>query len=359
VPARTHYRKITTTTLVNGYLKALFAIGPDWAPTQAAPSARFQILQHLVRSQDANERSLGLELCKQWLRTQGPSRGLGVEYQGLKPMVEFWKPETYGEWFDEWRRVWRFVCDEMSGWPPAERRRGASLLIDGASGLVQYKAVSDEVLDTLFEFADDQDVDHKELVHFVIHTKRFPGFPKTAASRIKKLDKKLTGSSLWDRVRRYVLFTDWGEDYAFVDGRSAKITIVDKRIRSLAEELAANDELLRTHVPRLVCSDGIKLGQFGFEVASANSNSQLDELVIQSITDSGPGVNGQFVSGYVDGLRKIDKLRSDEVELRLLSEPATRMVGVECAFRCGATAPVLKKLLALYKSGHIRGRSPL
>ena len=338
-----------------GVLKALFAIGPEWAPTEAAPSDRFQILEGLIRSHDTNERSLGLELCKQWLSTRGPMRVIGVEYQGLKPTVRFWTPKTYGEWFDEWKRVWRFVCDEMRGWPSVEKRRGASLLINGASGLVQYKAISGEVLDTLFELADDPDVDHKELVHFVIHIKRYQpqGFPKRAASRIERLDKKLTGSSLWDRIRRYVLFTDWGEDYDFVNGKAEKIDLVGERIRTLAEELAADDELLRTLVPRLVCSDGIKLGQFGFDVASANINSQLDELVIQIITDSMPCVNGQFVSGYVRGLRKFDQIRSDNVELRLLSEASTRMIGVDCASRCGATVSVLKKLLDLHKSGHV------
>ncbi len=92
-----------------GTLLSLFVIGMGWAPTAATPDQRFPVIEELLRSNDTAMRELGLELCEQWFSTYGGSRIVGVEYQGMRPTVEFWRPKTYGEIYDHWKKVWDYL----------------------------------------------------------------------------------------------------------------------------------------------------------------------------------------------------------------------------------------------------------
>src|SRR5690606_19434372 len=104
-----------------GTLVELFGIGYGWAPTEAEPDERFPILEKLVRSSDTSERNLGLELCTEWLSPRGGVRFIGSEYQGLRPPVVFWRPTTSTDVFDAWRKVWRFLRNEIQTWPDDAR----------------------------------------------------------------------------------------------------------------------------------------------------------------------------------------------------------------------------------------------
>jgi hypothetical protein len=336
-------------------LLTLFAIGPEWAPTQAPPCDRFHILESLIRSKDVNERALGLDLCGQWFSTQYPMRVIGVEHQGLRPTIVFWSPITYGELYEAWKRAWKLLRDEMGGWESSEKQRGAVRLIDSAQCLIEVPAMSTEVLDTLFAFADDPNVDRRNLVHFVIQTTRFLGcrLPNPTIARIEKLDRKLTGRSFWDHVSRYVLLTDWAEDLTNVHGRPVRGNVLEGRIKKLAQELRSNHIFQHKYIPRLVCCEGIKLVQFGFELASGRKKPEMDEVVLKAVEEAVPNANAFFVSGYLKGLRQTDAVRSDELILRLLAKLSTRTIGVNSAWRSGWSVPVLTELLKLYRSGHI------
>lgn len=179
-----------------GIFVDLFSIGVGWAATQAPPDDRFPILERFVRSSNAAERKLGLELCGEWLNTRGGTRIVGAEYQGMRPTLTFWRPRTYGEMFDSWRKVWRFLRSERKGWPEPDRRMAATRLIDSGMELVRYTAVADEVVETLFELSGDSTVDKRHFIQAVIGNLRHPNskFPKGVRSKL--------GLTLGDRPLR-------------------------------------------------------------------------------------------------------------------------------------------------------------
>jgi hypothetical protein len=338
-----------------GTLAGLFMIGVGWAATEASPAERFPILEELVRSSDANRRALGLILCGQWLDTSGGFRVVGVEYQGLRPTKDFWRPKTYGELWDCWKRVWRFLRDELRSWAPSDRHLAASRLVDAAGGLLYQPALADEVLDTLFELAEDTAVERQMLVQFVIRVLRFRSVKllKSVVSRLKALDKKLTGATFWDRFSRYVLYTNWDEDYSFKQKAITELESPKKRVKQLAGELIRSDRYMGEHLPRLVTREGHRLGQFGYELAKADKGCRRDEAILKAVVDAGPDAKSQFVGGYLAGVRELRPARWEEVLLGLLADASTRTIGVECVWRSGISERVVEALLTLSENDEV------
>jgi hypothetical protein len=85
-----------------GILLDFFKTGLGWAATQASPEDRFPVIEELLGSHEQRRKELGLQLCEKWLSTDGGSRVVGPEYQGLRPEVAFWRPKTWDEVFGAW-----------------------------------------------------------------------------------------------------------------------------------------------------------------------------------------------------------------------------------------------------------------
>lgn len=339
-----------------GTLLGLFEIGLGWAPTMAPPSERFPILAELVRCTDSNRRSLGLELCEHWLNTHGGFRIVGVEYQGLKPTVQFWRPKKYGEVFDSWRQVWRFLKTEMAGWNTADRNSAAACLVDASFGLTSFAALSDEVFDTLEDLATDGAIDRRRLTQFVIRKLRFGGEKQDSAvvTRLKKLDRLLTGTTFWERFSRYVLNTNWDEDIRR-DGTEEKLPL--KKTNELVKELVDNRELLEKHLPNFVTASGHRLPQFGAELAQALATSAFDADVLDAVANARSDANTEFAGGYLSGVREIDRERWERLILGLLADDARRDFGIECVWRSGVSEKVLRKMLELYTAKTVSSRA--
>lgn len=121
-----------------GILLGLFETGPGWAATQASPGERFPIIEELLGSHERLRRELGLQLCTHWLSTYRGARSVGAEYQGIRPEVEFWRPQTWSEVIDAWRLVWRHLFTETRSWDAEERRLANRTLIEvGARAVIR------------------------------------------------------------------------------------------------------------------------------------------------------------------------------------------------------------------------------
>ncbi len=342
-----------------GTLLDLFGVGLGWAATMAPPSERFPILEELVRSTDVSRRALGLELCERWLSTQGGCRIIGVEYQGLKPTVEFWRPKTYGEVFDYWRQAWRFLKTEMAGWNEANRNYAAACLVDAAFGLTSFLPLSDEVMDTLQDLAADRAIDRQRLTQFVIRKLRFGGEKPDSrvVSRLQELDVQLTGTSFWDRFARHVLNSNWDEDHS-LDGDTLKEEKRPlKRVKDLVKQLADDQDLLTSYLPRFVTASGHRLPHFGVELAKALATNELDAQVLDAAANAGKDVKAEFVGGYLAGVRESDRARWEHLILGFLDNSSLRNFGIECVWRSGISEKILRKMLTLYAERSISSRA--
>ncbi len=320
------------------------------AATQATPSKRLLILKDLVMSNDTGRRALGLEMCQQWLKTEGTFRIIGPEYQGLKPTIEFWRPETYGEVFDCWREVLRFLRIEMKRFNAADRNRVVEVLVNASEDLVRIGAMAGEVMDILFDLGEDKEVNREPLVRFVIRTLHgnTDNLDKTILARVRQLDKVLTGTSLWERTERYVLHSTWEEDDVFRGGEYKKSTLPDKRVRGLAGEYMRNFTAFSEHLPKLIRASGRRLPDLGMECGKL-AESRFDEELLKHIESGHTHINRFFVSGYFSGLRTQDEKRWETLLHGLLHNRMTRKIAIACIGRSDFTESLLRDMLILLK----------
>ena len=342
-----------------GLLLSLFNFGLGWASTQAAPSKRFPILKDLVMSNDASRRVLGLEMCQQWLKTQSDPRRIGAEYQGLKPTIEFWRPKTYGEVFDYWREVLRFLRVEMKGFNAADRNRVAQVFVTAAQDFVHFMRIEEmvgEIMDVLFELAEDKEINRKSLIQFVNRAlwRRSDDSEDTnpILGRIRQLDKVLTGTSLWQQTERYVLYSTWEEDDVFHGGEYKESSLPSKRVRDLAGEYMGDFTAFSEHLPKLVSASGHRLPELGMGCGKL-AELKFDEELLKHIESGHADVNASFVSGYFSGLRSRDGKRWETLLHRLLHNHVTRKIAIACIGSFGFTESLLHEMLILLQEGEI------
>ncbi len=323
------------------------------AATQAEPSKRFPILKDLVMSNDAGRRALGLEICQRWLKTDEDVRVMGAEYQGLKPKIEFWRPKTYGEVFDCWRQVLRFLRIEMKGFHASDRNRVADVLVTASEDLVRIEAMAGEAMDILFELTEDEEIERKPLIRFVTRTLNGNAgdVDKTGLRRVRQLDKVLTGTSLWQRTQRYVLYGTGEEDYVFHGGTWKKSTLPGKRVRDLAGEYMRDFRVFSEHLPELVTTSGERLRELGLECGKL-AESKFDEEFVRHI-ESSHTADGLFVRGYLSGMRARDGERWETLLHRLLQSDVTRKIAIACIGGSDFTESLLRDMLILFRQGKI------
>jgi len=338
-----------------GTLLSLFQIGLGWAPTEAPPDQRMPIVEELLRATDASMRELGLELCEHWLSTHGGMRIIGAEYQGMRPTAEFWRPKTYGEIYDCWRNAWDFLWEESRGWADSDRRKAHSTIKKAASSLIGIPAVSEKVMTTLFDVAKDSATDKAELLQFVIRKLKLQieKLPKEVVSGLRELDRLLTGESYWDRFSRYVLLTNWDEDYMYKGEQLIESTVPKKKVMELVNEIVKKPDLLRELLPRFVISSGHRLYQFGQELAIALNDRSIERQIISAHESALPTVGTQFSGGYFAGVKQLDKEAWELTVMELLVSDSLRTVGVELLSRSGISDRIIHELMRLYRSGKV------
>ena len=201
------------TNNASGTFANLFSLIPGLAATVAPAHKRINVLRTVLQSPSLEQRKLGLRASQAALSTGHGMRIVGPEHQGLRPQIQFWRPKTYGELYDAFRAVWNLVLAVSEEWEQDERMEATSILIDAATGLIRFQNLSEMVFDTLDRLAEDEATDKRKLVRFVtfhlgFHKKRMT--PETIA-RIQNLKDRLDGTCFASRLRRVVLFSDWGE----------------------------------------------------------------------------------------------------------------------------------------------------
>lgn len=326
------------------------------AATQAAPSKRFPILKDLVMSNDTGRRALGLEMCQQWLKTGGTFRIIGPEYQGLNPTIEFWRPETYGEVFDYWREVLRFLRVEMKRFNAADRNRVADVLATASEDLVRIEAMAGEVMDILVELAEDKEVNREPLIRFVIRTlwrnSNDSDNTKTILGRVRQLDKVLVGTSLWERTERYVLYSTSQEYHVYHSEEEKESNLPSKRVRDLAGEYMRDFTAFSEHLPKLVSASGYRLQELGMECGKL-AESRFDEELLKHVESGRAHINGFFASGYFGGVRNQDEKRWETLLRHLLHDQKTRKIALACIGRSDFTESLLRDLLILLRERKI------
>lgn len=338
-----------------GTLLGLFRIGPENAATEASPIERLPILLELLRSDDDLKR-VGLKVAESALQASGRGfRMVGPEYQGIKERAVLWVPKTYGEWWAASRAYWDCLINETRGWPDALRREANSTIIDCAAEQLRIHAHREEVLSMLEQVADDPATDIRRLNHFFIQQARWhrDEDDQSVHFRLRRLEGRLTRSSLESRFQRYVLDTTWDEweDYS-LEGELREHSRPKRLVRALAVRVAGSDEDFACLLPMLVggTTETAALFAFGQSLCAADEDNQR---LLAMLEFEGDAINSQCLGGYLAGLREGDPAKWQQVLLGLLASKDTANRGADLVWRSGADDCVLNACMDAFEAGWI------
>jgi len=348
--ARTLLKMGTTETSnysnnASGTFSGLF-YGPV-APTEAPPAHRLPVLEAALKSEDIDERSLGLKACEIALSTYGGVRVVGAEYQGLKPVAKLWMPKTCGEIFDAYRAVWNLLFEVSRVWPDEERKAANNVLISAAHGLLQIEPLASEVLKTVEELIDDSATELRSVVKFIVDTRRFrsDNLSSEILARINQLDLKIAGTTLERQIDRYVLNSTWSEEES-----------IERRVADLAERAVNDFSEFLPLIKKLIHSEGHKLCQFGFEIGKRDKNRKLLKQILDSQRAAGGDGTTQFIGGYLRALREEYEDEWEKLVIELLFDERCREIAGQVIWRTGVNDNVVKQMLQAYANGTLNAK---
>lgn len=329
----------------SGTFAGLFSLadGP-LAPTGAHPSDRLPVLKIALESPYPQKRALGLKAGACALSMYHGGKIVGPEHQGLRPTANMWTPKTYGEWYDAYRAVWDTLVRARTGWMEEEQSAATKVLIDAALGLVQNRFLADMVLDTLEGLADDPTIDLRELVRFTARCSRIlrKNISRTRRARIERLDRKITGRSLESNIRRYVLLSNWDDDYDDGGKRSDRRA---QRIRQLARQAVKSPRRLRPLLPALVSQDGGGLGSFGSALGELDVKRRLLPAILDAYRAAPTDTNPWLLASYLHAVFVRNESEWESLVLALLVEDVFKGISARLVPSSGLTDGVLRWLL--------------
>jgi hypothetical protein len=218
--------------------------------------------------------------------------------------------------------------------------------------LVNTGHLSTEIMETLSRLADDEATDRRHFTHALIVKLRYrtEKLPKGVVSGLQALDQKLTGESFWGRFSRFVLNTNWDEDYSVKGDTVRESTAPSVRVKEIVGEVVREPGLLTTYLPQIVREEGHRLLEFGRYLAMClNADSIVKEIVSAQLA-ADISKNTQFIGGYFTGLRATNAERWERLVQELLGPEDTRPLGISVVLYSGRSETILQTLLQMFRS---------
>ncbi len=337
----------------SGIFIDLFSPAPgSVAPTEASPEERFPILVEALDSDSKERRSLGLRACDHALESRHFSRIVGAEYQGLRREPKLWEPETYGEWFDAYRQVWRLLRERLQTLPKEERKQAVTILLNRARSLLSAENLSDMILDTLVELYEKSLVEKKTVLAEVVNILHYDGgkLPQKTRERLEQIRDRLAGSDFASLMQRFVamdLFVD------HFDEQGNQVDVAQPRITQLAQQALGDVDLLRPELSWLVTTEAQNGYRFGYELGTRDTGLLLLPTLLDAQLGSKQNPSLLFLGGYFHAIFERDP-DIWERQLDVLSgNRETRPWVAELTWRSGMSDRAAMRILKLAESGVI------
>lgn len=358
---KTHFRQAAKTLLAlsrgdtstngnnaKGIFNAFFS--PYGAPTEATFADRLVLVKELLASDDSHDRAAGLSASACMFRVHGGGRIIGVEYQGLRPQVQFWQAklteELVAPWQDLLLTLMRVRFADGSDWNLSVDK----VLIDAFDALAREGVLLEDVIAAMDEVAaSDEQFEPLLAIILSLLRHRDPDWPDTFLNGLRGIDARLSGPTFAERLRRRVLSTIWEDFMPDVDRAGDPEKVLAEARQGLASEAAENVELLLGALPDLMSSRAHQVESFGFEVASAMGGDSFDTTMLACARGANEPLSPSFLSGYLRGAKALNLARWESLAEALVDgAPRWIMWSVICS---GMSPKIFELLRAAYVDG--------
>lgn len=283
------------------------------APTEAPPDERFPVLAEALASDVKERRALALKAADHALESQHFSRSVGPEYQGLRVVPKLWTPQTWGELFDSYRRVWELLEQRTETLTRKEQEEATTILFKRARGLGRYPNLFEMVINTLTRLSTRPYVDRKELIGTIEGILHYEGknLPTEGRRRWKELRDSLVGEGYHSLMQRYVgmdiLEDEFDDDGNIVENK------IEPIFNDLAERSIREPETLDAELSWLVTNAAKNGYRFAYALGKRDSGFSLLSRLLEAQRGAGDGGSAYFLGGYFRAILETDNSRWEEV----------------------------------------------
>lgn len=337
----------------SGVFVKLFSPGfGEVAPTEASMDERFVILEEAINSTSKGIRDLALRACDQALEIHHFSRMIGSEGQGLRRTPNLWRPETYKELYDSYRRVWHLLSEKIEYLKEDEQEKAIKIILQNSRGLGINPHLVGIVIGTLKTLLIKNLIEEAQVLTValdILHfdtKKMLPDVTKQWENFRDELCKN-DFSSLIIRYVKMDLITDK------IDKDGNRLDIVTQEIKHLAQLAVDDKNLLVPELQWLVTTDARNGYQFGFELGEIDEEQYLLPTLLDAQSNAKEDRSLFFLSGYFSSLhqRNEDFWQDTIQELAFTCETASWIP--ELIWRSGFNNESAKLILRLAKSNFI------
>lgn len=334
-----------------GIFVSLFSLGYGrLAPTTVHPKERIQPLNEILKSDNIRLNKLGLKALKSALSTYNGTRIVGAEYQGIRPVPEFWMPKTYGELWEEYKRYWDLLIEIRNGWDSDLRREANEIIVGCSAGLFQIPILVETVLDELEKLVDDKGPPLQKIVELVTRTIRFreDKYEKKIISKLKDINNKITGNTYQTRLRRYVLLASWNDLDDDEGGTTQR-----KKLTCLAKESYLDINDFEKFVEEIVKGKNLQINQFGQILADEDNERQLLPIIIKTYKRLPNESEHLLLSGYLASVFLQDEKEWEQYALEILSDEEFGNIRFNIIRLSGLTDNIFIALLENLREGNL------
>lgn len=338
----------------SGVFKGLFS--PGYGPvaaTEASPLERLPILNEAIKSESKAKRLLAIEACDIALETSHFVRSTTHLLQGLKRRPNLWMPKTWGELFDSYRAVWRFLSDSVDILKDDERQKAVQILLQRSMNVCVYANLSQMVMDSIDDLARCDYVDKRDVVATAIRMLKFenPDLSEETKKRWITIKENLLGNDYPSRMKRYVGMSLFEDEEINEDGQLVNIT--EGEIRKLAQESVRAPEQLKCELPWLVTREAQNGYRFGYELGKADIDNELLAMLIVAHKVAKDNYDVYFLGGYFKALNE-RSVEEWEIQLdRIAEDEVLHKKIAELTWRSGRSDRAALRVLNLAKKGKL------
>jgi hypothetical protein len=335
-----------------GVFLGLFSIKiyRELSQTEASLDERLLILQEFMQSSSKERKELALKACDRALTIyQGGSFAPHVRIVGKEP--QRWVPQTWGDVWDAYRKIWDFLFERLEDAEPEERKEIINILVKNAQSVSEMRGVQERVFECIAILAKASDVDPRRIIEVALQVLNYRGnrLPKKLAKKWRALADKLVGDTFHSLLRRYVgmnlLEDKVNEERKPIDG-------IGPHVEQLAQMAVANPHELEAELAWLTSYDAPYSGRFGYELARVDTNRELLPLIIATQANADTNSSAVLLAGYLNCLGETEPRDWELLILEFAKDMSLRKWVPELAWRARQiTDPIGQEVLEVIKSG--------
>lgn len=287
-----------------GTFVRIFSLIRGAAPTTVSFEKRMEILKFVLFDSPSTTYEVGLEACKEALSIYSKPRLIGPEYQGLQKTFLPWVSKTLSEHREQYKIVWDLLVRSIKNRSLDERTKAILILIQSGKDLLRYEEMQQTIFNTFESLIDDEATDLPYFLFILTELirRKFEKLAPEVLTKLKELERKITGTTFHSRLRRWVFFATCNDNYNDEEEDGAG----DQQIKLLASEAISNIDLLKDGLTDLVMGKNMAIFELGKCLGQRDKKRELFTLIKNSYTQNIRNATWFFFSGYLKAIFELN-----------------------------------------------------